>query len=547
MSQGKSFRAAVAISVILWTITSSGVAADPVRLKKAKGTTPKPSAIAYASGSGLVVGKRFVLTNRHIAQDEKGKLFDGFRVYLGPDYQQNHPARVVAVCENYDLALLETAAELPMPAGGLNVLDGLPPLSQRVTAFGFPLGSRFGVGLTTTGGQISRHPVAASKGDDEEDVAVKSALWHDAVLTSGNSGGPLFTSSKVLVGVNFAYLATDSQHALAVPGNVVADFLRQTSAATGITFTNTVEADVGGADPQELTVFIESMVDDVRGRDPDLEGASSIRDRLIANLKTLLPTLPDGYFAFVESGDLRMAFPPLTVADIKPGEIARVRGSISVSRVDDVGMIGTIDGAWCLVILLPGEADKLRTELAKDRYAPIALNELYSVGPPATLQTAVGHEIYALVLLPLKRLAKSSDVQMLIVDEKLRRTNAEKLAEEQAAKRARETARREAQAAATETQRLRERYRARLRHTFTDVTGRFKVDAVVVAFDAESAELIRMEDNRKISVPVERISEADRAWLDDNVHWIRLYGDRLAQSYEGAHGAEAATPNERGK
>ena len=47
----------------------------------------------------VIVGKRHVLTNRHIVQDDKKAMFDGFRVFTGPDYKKSNPGRVVAVCE----------------------------------------------------------------------------------------------------------------------------------------------------------------------------------------------------------------------------------------------------------------------------------------------------------------------------------------------------------------------------------------------------------------------------------------------------------------
>ncbi len=364
MARHLIIRAACAMGVAVLTHPTLVQAAEPVRLRTASGALPKPAAIALASGSGVIVGKRYVLTNRHIAQDEKGKLFDGFRIYPGPDYKKAHLARAVAICENYDLALLETSTDLP--AAQVTVLDGLPALAERVIAYGFPLGSRFGVGLTTTGGQVARHPVAAARGDDKEDVSVKSALWHDAALTGGNSGGPLFTATKVLVGINFAYLKTNSNQALAVPGDAVADFLRRAKADKDVRIVKAAAAAVGGADPQAVTVFIESMVNDVAGRSPDLAGASSLAEMLVAKLKTRLPQVSAADFKRVEAGELQRAFPAVRIAAIEPGEIARVRGDMTIGDVDDDGMFVSVDDVLCLVLLPDGEADSVRTKLAKN-------------------------------------------------------------------------------------------------------------------------------------------------------------------------------------
>ncbi|MEX2315973.1 MAG: serine protease [Pirellulales bacterium] len=511
MSRRRLIRAAVSILLILATLTSSAAAADAVRVKKTTGTLPKPSAIAFASGSGLVISKRFILTNRHIAQDEKGKLFDGFRVYLGPDYKKAQPARVVSVCENYDLALLETSTD--MPAKALTVLDGLPPLSERVIAYGFPLGSRFGVGLTTTGGQVSRHPVATAKGDDEEDVSVKTALWHDAVLASGNSGGPLFTSSKLLVGVNFAYLSSNSKQALAVPGNVVADFLRRAGAAKEVTIAQAASADAGGADPQAMTVFIEAMVNDVTGRAPDLEGASSLGDLVMANLKTRLPAVSAADFKRVETGELHRAFPPVKVAAIEAGDVVRLRGEMTIRSVREDGMLTMVDGVLCLVVLPPGDADEVRTRLAKNPNPKAPIDQLYFVGPPATLRVSDGSTLYALVLLPLKKFAESSDFKKLLEEEKARREI--KISTE----------------GDPQQEKTISRYVALLRHTFTDASGKFKIDAVPVKVGMQNVDLVRLPEKQKLSVAIDKLSADDRNWIRDNEKWVSLYGKRLEDYY----------------
>jgi S1-C subfamily serine protease len=519
MLQRKFIAVAAAFAVIYWITSPSAWAADPARVQKTTGSLPKPAAVAYASGSGVIVGKRLVLTNRHIARDDDGKLFDGFRIYTGPDYKQSQPARVVAVCENYDLALLETSAD--MPFRGVTLFDGLAPLSERVTAFGFPLGSRFGVGLTTTGGQVSRHPVAAARDDDEEDAAIKAALWHDAVLTSGNSGGPLFTASNVLVGINFAYLSTDSQHALAVPGNVVADFLRRASAAGGVTMTKSGDG-AAAADPKSLTVFIESMIDDVRGRAANLDGASSMGDMIIATLKTRLPAVSAAEFRRVEAGELFRAFPPKKSADLEAGEIARVRGNMTVDTLfGDQGMLTTVDKVQCFVIFPPGGADEIRSQLAKNPNPTFALDQVYFIGPPVTIRTSAG-AMFALALMPLKDFAKSSDFQKAVAAEKERRAVAAG-----------------APASSGLNDRNVERYLTQLQRTFTDASGQFRTDAAAVFYDSRTVRLIRMSDKQKITVPTDRLSREDRVWLLQNENSIRQYGGRLEQHYDALARAAA--------
>jgi S1-C subfamily serine protease len=158
--------------IVAWVgvggLAAAGWAASPeIAVRRVNGDFPKAESSAIGSGSGVIVGKHLVLTNRHVVEEDDGKLAAGFRVLTAPDYAKGADARVISICENYDLALVETKSELAFK--GISVLDSVAPLSQRVTAYGFPLGSRFGIALTTTGGQISRQPIATADADDDEE------------------------------------------------------------------------------------------------------------------------------------------------------------------------------------------------------------------------------------------------------------------------------------------------------------------------------------------------------------------------------------------
>jgi hypothetical protein len=79
---------------------------------------------------------------------------------------------------------------------------------------------------------------------------------------------------------------------------------------------------------------------------------------------------------------------------------------------------------------------------------------------------------------------------------------------------------------------------ARLRRTFSDATGRFRIDAVPVKISANDVELVRMDDKRKVPVPIERLSADDRIWLRDNERWVTMYGSRLESFYTTAPAVE---------
>ena len=166
----------------------------------------------------------------------------------------------VWVCEGYDLALLETKADLP--SSELLVLDRLPPLGTKVTAYGFPLGNEFGVSLTATGGQITRLPASAGtvlQSEDQETKDVRESLWHDATTSGGSSGGPLFNDHGVLIGLHFASLK--KEHGIAVPSAAVAQFIRQSKLPSRVKFVRPEALQTAqlGYEPDKVTVYVEVL------------------------------------------------------------------------------------------------------------------------------------------------------------------------------------------------------------------------------------------------------------------------------------------------
>src|SRR5262245_52740306 len=119
--------------------------ADDSAVKKIDTSFPTAGLVPVGSGSGIIVGPRTVLTNRHVVQDNAGKIRAGFRIRLGPDYKSKVTlARVTWVCETYDLAILEIADAVQFSK--IIVADDSPALGTKITAYGFPLGNEFGIG-----------------------------------------------------------------------------------------------------------------------------------------------------------------------------------------------------------------------------------------------------------------------------------------------------------------------------------------------------------------------------------------------------------------
>ncbi|MGC3970628.1 MAG: S1C family serine protease [Pirellulales bacterium] len=245
---------------LAWSVvTASVVHAAEIAVRKYSPAVMVDGLVPVGSGSGLVIGEGLVLTNGHVVVDENGMPYAGFRVLVGPDYTKRFDACVEWVCESHDLALLRTSSDVK--SLGLLVLDGVPPLGTQVNTYAFPLGNEFGIGLTSTGGQITRHPVVATP--DESNYDIKTSCWHDAVSAGGSSGGPLLTSRNILVGVHWGSLKNDKSHGngFAVPGDVIAGFLRKSDAAKSVQFVDVagLENSKSTIDPKASSVFIEVL------------------------------------------------------------------------------------------------------------------------------------------------------------------------------------------------------------------------------------------------------------------------------------------------
>lgn len=142
------------------------------------------------SGTGFLIGKNRFLTNAHVVSDATRILI---RTSNDPE---PHPARVVHVAHDCDLALIE--AEDAKHFEKLTPLDfgGIPQLNTEVIAIGYPIG---GDRISVTRGVVSRidfRPYSHTSVDSHLAIQV------DAAINPGNSGGPVMQGGKV-VGVAF--------------------------------------------------------------------------------------------------------------------------------------------------------------------------------------------------------------------------------------------------------------------------------------------------------------------------------------------------------
>ena len=154
--------------------------------------TPNYEEFAFAPnahGSGFIVGKgKYVITNYHVIKDVK-------KIAVRNGIGKVTSARVAAISEDYDLAILELEKPYPkeFSISPKNFVD--PKAGDDVISLGYP-----GIGITFEQPTITQGII--SKVFDDE----KGIFFTTAAINSGNSGGPLFNLNGKLVGVSFAKL-----------------------------------------------------------------------------------------------------------------------------------------------------------------------------------------------------------------------------------------------------------------------------------------------------------------------------------------------------
>ena len=142
------------------------------------------------SGTGFLIGKNRFLTNAHVVSNATKVVI---RTMNDPE---PHPARVVHIAHDCDLAIIE--ADEPSQFEKMKPLEfgGIPKLNTEVSAVGYPIG---GERISVTRGVVSRidfRPYSHTGVDNHLTIQV------DAAINPGNSGGPVLQNGKV-VGVAF--------------------------------------------------------------------------------------------------------------------------------------------------------------------------------------------------------------------------------------------------------------------------------------------------------------------------------------------------------
>jgi len=166
---------------------------------------------ANASGSGIVIQGKRILTNAHVVQNAS-------QIYIQPNQSaEKLAARVVTIAEPVDLAVLTVEDESFFDKRAfLPFAEDLPRVKDAVSVYGFPTG---GTELSVTEGIVSRIEFT-----NYYQFTMGLRIQVDAALNPGNSGGPVVSRGK-LVGVVFSNIPNAQNIGYVIPIEEVRLFL----------------------------------------------------------------------------------------------------------------------------------------------------------------------------------------------------------------------------------------------------------------------------------------------------------------------------------
>jgi serine protease Do len=170
-----------------------------------------------SAGSGFVLhASGYIVTNAHVvAGTRQPKVtFANGQVY---------DARVLAMDEEHDMAVLKVGADKPLKAAVLGTSSDLM-IGETAIAIGNP----FGFQRTVTAGVVSAVDRTLRFQDQRSDQGVKEykgLIQTDAAINPGNSGGPLLNILGEVIGINTAIRGDAQNIGFAIPVDQLRRFL----------------------------------------------------------------------------------------------------------------------------------------------------------------------------------------------------------------------------------------------------------------------------------------------------------------------------------
>ena len=179
--------------------------------------------MSVSLGSGVIYAKKggyyYLLTNAHVVSRTAGYTAVTYKVTDA--YGNEYTAYLAGASNEVDLAVLRFAAgDEQLAISSLASSD--PEVGSLLVAVGNPSG------LTNcaTYGRVTKYAAVDIPGVNSG----YTVGWHDAPIENGSSGGAVYNSEGLIVGINFA-AATDSSGAFAqgafIQRSLVAEFLTE--------------------------------------------------------------------------------------------------------------------------------------------------------------------------------------------------------------------------------------------------------------------------------------------------------------------------------
>jgi len=280
-----------------------------------EGSDPNVTHTEYASGVVLHPAG-YLLTNAHL-------LRHGGDLAVGFDGDGEYPARLVAVDEQRDLAVLKIEAERRLKPIALGRSQGLM-VGERVVTMGNP----FGMGLTVGEGIVS----AVGRSTKSDFTFFPNMIQTDATTNPGSSGGPLLNVSGEMVGLNTTKKLQADNIAFAIPVDRIRQTLPQVLAVED-RYGFVLGLEVATLGPAEVTAVRPGSPAEAAGvRAGDVVrrlGGEDVRNSLDFHLAMVeakddeaiaLRVLRDGQFHAVRVTPKRVPLRPAEIAaDVEPG------------------------------------------------------------------------------------------------------------------------------------------------------------------------------------------------------------------------------------
>ena len=276
--------------------------------------------VKYASGSGTVIAKEYVLTNYHVVSDASS-----LKISVDGGDSNLYEATVAAQDPDKDLAVLYVPG-LPLEPVELGDSDQL-----QVGDWAINIGNAIGFTRTVTAGIISgldreiEGDTVKTDRFGRKSAVVNTMIQTDAAINSGNSGGGMFNTAGQLMGIptlkysgsRYTSGAAIESIGMCIPVNEAKDLIDEALTGEKPAIGNNGAA--AASDGEE---------------DPEQQGKDRVgKPRLGVTVSTLRNTngvLPNGaYIVSVEAGS------PAEKAGLQPGDIlVELNGEVVASTSD---------------------------------------------------------------------------------------------------------------------------------------------------------------------------------------------------------------------